>query len=236
MLPHLLPGHIIVGSTRSQWQKGDVVIAQVRGREVIKRVRKIRGDRIWLQGDNHAASTDSRQYGSIDKSAILGSMKYSLPSSKPAPKLRHRYGAYMGWAAALILIAFAIIHLFRIDTFIPELQRALGNNRVMTLMLGSWIVVAEVFALPFLFRMRLSRLAQYISGALSVLAPLFWMLVAIWTINQGVSTAQLGEFHSLPSTWLLVVANALWLVFAYGTIWALGYDETFKGIKFHGKK
>lgn len=233
MYPTLRPGSLIVGSTRVIFRVGSVVIANVADREVIKRVAKIDADRVWLEGDNPSASTDSRQYGSIKKSVIIGVMKYTLPLSTPAPKLRHPYGEYMGWAAAIIITLFSVIHLFRIDTFVPELQMVFRFNRTTTplLIVTCLIVCAEVFSLPFLFRMRLSPLARYVSGALSVLVPLFWLLVSIWTLNQGVSTAQLGEFVALPSTWLLVLANTAWLILGCLTLWALGYDEKFRGLR-----
>jgi len=83
----------------------------------------------------------------------------------------------------------------------------------------------EVFAIPFLLRMPLSKLARYFSGAFVVAVPLFWTLVAIWMYGSTYSTAQLGEFVSLPSSSILIIINLLWTVFAYYTVWALGYDN-----------
>lgn len=225
MSPTLRQGDIVVVVGWARYVLGDIVMARVNGREVIKRVSKVDHYHVWLVGDNPTASTDSRHYGPVDKSAILGVMRYTLPASQPAPKLRNKHGVLLGWIAAGIMIAFAVIHLFRIDTFVPEFSKALGGNRTLTLWMASSVVIAEVFALPFLLRMRLSPLAQYISGAFGVAVPLVWLLVAVWTYGGTVSTAQLGEFKSLPSSWLLIVANSTWLVFAYFILWALGYDH-----------
>jgi hypothetical protein len=224
MLPTLCPGQVVVCLSGARYDVGDIVAVMVDGREVIKRVTAISGDKVRLSGDNPARSTDSRHYGAVSKSAILGVMKYTLPVSQPAPKLRHPRGATLGWIAAGIMIVFAVIHLFRIDTFIPELSKALGSDRTLTLWLGSGIVFAEVCALPFLMRMRLSVLAQYVSGAFGVVVPLVWLLIAVWTYGTSVSTAQLGEFKLLPSSGLLIVGNAIWLLYVYFTLWALGYD------------
>ncbi|MFZ1812614.1 MAG: S24/S26 family peptidase [Candidatus Saccharimonadales bacterium] len=225
MSPALSPGSVVVASSAARYKVADIVVARVGEREVIKRVVKIAGDHVWLAGDNASMSTDSRHYGPVDKRAILGVMKYTLPSSQPAPTLRSKNGATLGWVAAVVMIAFAVIHLFRIDTFVPELSRVLGNDRTLTLWVASAVVASEVFAVPFLLRMRLSVLAQYVSGALSVLVPLWWCSVAIWTYGSGLSTAQLGEFKALPSSFVLIAFNMLWVIFAYGTIWALGYDH-----------
>ncbi len=225
MPPTLLQGQVVVCMTRGTYRVGDIIVALVDGREVVKRIIRDHGDTVWLAGDNARHSTDSRHYGAVDKSAILGGMKYALPVSQTAPKLRNVHGTALGWVAAAIMIVFAVIHLFRIDTFVPELSRALGGDRTLTLWLGSGIIVAEVFALPFLMRMRLSTLAQYSSGALSVIVPLFWCLIAVWSYGSDVSTAQLGEFKALPSSGLLIAGNVAWLCFAYFTLWALGYDH-----------
>ncbi|MFZ2494407.1 MAG: S24/S26 family peptidase [Candidatus Saccharimonadales bacterium] len=220
-------GDIVVGTTRGVIRERSIVVAEVDNREVIKRVVDITpNQKYWLQGDNSPRSTDSRHYGMVDKSAILGIMKYSFPvRALDPPKTRHHYALYFGWVAAVVMICFAVVHLFRIDTFVPELQRALGLSRDVAAWSAGVIVCAEVFALPFLMRMKLSLLAQYISGLLGVAVPLFWTLVAIWNYGGINSTAQLGEFKELPSSSVLLGVNILWLAFAYFTLWALGYDR-----------
>ncbi|MGB3023313.1 MAG: S26 family signal peptidase [Candidatus Saccharimonadales bacterium] len=224
MQPTLSQGQVVVCMTRGTYRVGDIIVALVGGREVVKRIIRDHGDTVWLAGDNARHSTDSRHYGAVDKSAILGGMKYALPRTVALPKTRSRYGSMFGWVAAGIMIVFAVVHLFRIDTFVPELQLALSIDRTGAAWLAGAIVCAEVFALPFLMRMRLSVLAQYVSGALSVLVPLLWCLVAVWTYGFDTTTAQLGEFVYLPSSLPLVVANLVWLGFAYYTLWCLGYD------------
>ena len=225
MLPVLAPGQIIIAVTKPRYSVGDIVIVRLAEREVIKRIAGMTKETAWLEGDNAMSSTDSRHYGAVEKRAILGVMKYALPVSQPAPQLRYKHGVLLGWIAAVIMIGFAVLHVFRIDTFVPELQKVLGGNRIVTLWVGSMIVSAEVFAVPFLLRMRLSTLAQYVSGALGVAVPLWWSLVAIWTYGTSTSTAQLGEFKDMPSTGLLIAANVAWLLFAYFTLWSLGYDH-----------
>ncbi len=49
---------------------GDIVILQ-RERCIIKRISKISGDNFFVQGDNKA-STDSRDFGWINKKEIIG--------------------------------------------------------------------------------------------------------------------------------------------------------------------
>jgi hypothetical protein len=69
MLPCLRPGTVVVG-LRVPIKVNKIVIAVVQNREVIKRVTQITGSGYWLEGDNKRASTDSRNYGFVPKSAI----------------------------------------------------------------------------------------------------------------------------------------------------------------------
>lgn len=224
MVPRLYPGQWVVCGESRSYSVYDVVVVRCDDKEIIKSITAINGDQVWLEGSNTSASTDSRDFGWVDKSAILGRMKFAFPRAVPAPTLRDRRGGVLGFVAAVIMICFALVHLFRIDTFVPELAHVFGGNRTMTAWIGSLIVIMEVFAIPFLLRIRLSRLAQYCSGLFAVAVPLVWLLIAIWSAGTGVSTAQLGEFLALPSNWLLIAANLVWLLFSYYTIWALGYD------------
>ncbi len=225
MLPYLRDGQIVIGSSRLRYRVGDIVIIQKNEKEIIKRLKKIEKNRVWIEGDNRSGSTDSRQFGWIDKSDILGGMKYKLPLAVAPPKLRAKHGIMLGWGATVILIIFSLVHLFRIDTFVPEMARVFNNSVGLAFLASALIVTMEVFALPFLMRVRLSPLAQYVSGAFVVMVPLFWLLVSVWTFGLSISTAQLGEFVSLPSSWVLLAANIVWLLFSYYVIWALGYDR-----------
>ena len=73
MLPTLKDGQLVIVSTFRSPQVGDVVVAILNKREVIKRITAISKDwHVQLLGDNSSASTDSRHHGSIPKRHILG--------------------------------------------------------------------------------------------------------------------------------------------------------------------
>lgn len=69
MLPTLEQGKIVVG-LRLPIKKGAVVIAEYKGREVIKRVTEISMEGVSLQGDNAVVSKDSRTYGQLPRTDI----------------------------------------------------------------------------------------------------------------------------------------------------------------------
>lgn len=225
MLPALKEGAYVVCRTKKLYRAGDVVVANINDREVVKRIAKIKNDTYYLLGDNASLSTDSREYGFLAKEAIIGGIMIKFPTSEPAPALRHSFGVTAGRITATILILFALIHLFRIDTFVPALESALGWSSFLAALTAVIIILTEVLALPFLMRMRLSPLFRYISGILSVFAPLIWVLITIWCFGLSVSTGQLGGTTHVEANWPVLLLNIVWLMAAYWTLWALGYED-----------
>lgn len=55
-----------------QIKKGDVVIFLKNGKKMIKRISNIKTGEVFLEGDNKAASTDSRKFGWVKRSDIIG--------------------------------------------------------------------------------------------------------------------------------------------------------------------
>ncbi len=72
MLPTLREGQIIIVSNTRHYKKQDVVVAILNRKEVIKRITDIANGKVFLEGDNSSRSTDSRTYGWIVDSRILG--------------------------------------------------------------------------------------------------------------------------------------------------------------------
>lgn len=50
----------------------DVIVFKKSDQELIKRVTKISGSKIFLKGDNQADSLDSRAFGEVSKKEITG--------------------------------------------------------------------------------------------------------------------------------------------------------------------
>lgn len=76
MLPFLKEGEDVVSFNWaynfSEIKIGDVVVAKIKNLLIIKRVFHIDGRRIFLKGDHEIMSTDSRNFGWLDKRQILG--------------------------------------------------------------------------------------------------------------------------------------------------------------------
>lgn len=72
MEPSLKEGQIIYATPLLRAKKGDIVIARPEGREIIKRVSQVSPRHLFLAGDNTDHSRDSRIFGEVEKSKIVG--------------------------------------------------------------------------------------------------------------------------------------------------------------------
>lgn len=72
MHPTLPHGKIVVALKHRKPRVGDVVIVQHHRVEVLKRIHDMKGPLVYLLGDNPDESTDSRHYGWLPLSKILG--------------------------------------------------------------------------------------------------------------------------------------------------------------------
>lgn len=75
MTPSLRPGQIVLAvgvSAAMVPRPGDVVIIAHGGLEKVKRVARVRSGQVFVVGDNPLASTDSRSFGWLQYSAVVG--------------------------------------------------------------------------------------------------------------------------------------------------------------------
>lgn len=90
MVPTLLAGdHLIV--RRGRIRVGDLVaLRDPRGGRgiVVKRVIKPAAHGWWVEGDNAAASTDSRLFGAVPRHLLLGRVVYRYAPASRAGRLR----------------------------------------------------------------------------------------------------------------------------------------------------
>lgn len=71
MLPKLEPGQLLLATSLfKRLHPGQVVIVEHDGKEKVKRIERITNNKVYLIGDNLAASTDSRHFGWLQRDQI----------------------------------------------------------------------------------------------------------------------------------------------------------------------
>lgn len=124
-----------------------------------------------------------------------------------------------------ILVTMVVAQLFSFEKFIPliesfQLPGGVGAGTLVACL----IVVAEVFALPFLLRMRTSPLMRVVSMVCGWLVPLLWLLLALWLNVAVVATDNVGVFGTklqTPVGWWAVLYSAALGVLAAWASWGM---------------
>ena len=79
MLPAFAPGDRLLAVEGLRVRPGDVVAVEdprSAARILVKRVRRVSAGTVEIRGDNDSASTDSRVFGPVSRSAIRGRVVY----------------------------------------------------------------------------------------------------------------------------------------------------------------
>ncbi len=145
--------------------------------------------------------------------------------TSPAPVPRSRQISQIGLLYAGILVAMAVTQLFTFDEFIELIYSFnLPVNDVIASSIAPVIVVCEVFALPFLLRMRTSVAFRWLSMFLGWSVAVIWFGISFWTANAYPVVASVGFFGTvveLVPGWWAVSLSALFGVMAAWTSWGM---------------
>lgn len=126
---------------------------------------------------------------------------------------------------AAILLIMAVAQLFSFEKFIPLVKEfgLPGGEGIATLIAGV-IVTAEVFALPFLLRMRLSPLMRVFSMVCGWVSIALWLLLSVWINVSGTSVTTigfLGTSVAVPVGWWAVAFMTALGVLSAWTSWGM---------------
>lgn len=123
---------------------------------------------------------------------------------------------------AIILIVLAVTQLFTFDKFLVLIQEfGFPGGAGFAYLVGSVLVVSEVFALPFLLRMPLSPLFRWFSMILSWVAAAAWIKISLWLVLTESPVETVGFLGTLvnvmPGWWAVLVSVALGILAAWAS-------------------
>lgn len=84
MLPVLRPEQLVLIRRVRKAQVGDIIMIRHSGIDKIKRLIANDGNSIYVLGDNPGASTDSRHFGWLDQTVIVGRIIWPRKLKKQA--------------------------------------------------------------------------------------------------------------------------------------------------------
>jgi len=145
--------------------------------------------------------------------------------STPAPTPRSADSAKIAILYAIILVVFAVAQLFTFEEFLVFIQSTnLPFGESLSYAFAPLLIVAEVFALPYLLRMRLSPAFRYISLFLGCLAASLWIFLSSWIVFTGAAVDTIGFLGTLasltPGWWAIFISLSLGVLAAWSA-WGL---------------
>lgn len=124
-----------------------------------------------------------------------------------------------------ILTVLALMQLFNFTNFITLVESFwLPGGLPFAYFLSAFIVVAEVFALPFLLRMRISGLFRFVSMIFGWIVPAAWFKLSLWllfTTNAVSNVGLLGTTFDLTPGWWSVLFSLAMGILAIWASWGM---------------
>lgn len=150
----------------------------------------------------------------------------------PAPEPKSRDVVRISTFYAGLLVVMAVAQLFTFESFL-ELFDSFGlpGGTVFAYVLASVLVTAEVFALPFLLRMRISVAFRWFSAMLGGLVADIWLFVTLWVQFTAPPVETIGFLGTavdmMPGWWAVLISTSFGIL----AIWALWgmWPSTVKG-------
>ena len=144
-------------------------------------------------------------------------------SDRSVPKTKNIVPVTYGYAT--ILVVFAVAQILTFGDFHELIDSFwLPGGASLAYFLAGFIIIAEIFALPFLLQLRVSPFIRYSSRVLSWVVPLFWISISLWlmsTINAVTNVGFVGTVVKLMPGWWAVFFSIALGILAVWSSWGL---------------
>jgi hypothetical protein len=132
------------------------------------------------------------------------------------------------WGLVVVFAAMAALQLVTYEKFVPIIQNyQLFNSPAGGKVFAAIVVVAEVMALPFLLRMKLSRLFRMASAGFLVLASLSWVVLGLKSAFSDapiIGTGIIGGFLASTNPTIVLPYAIILCVATMTALWGLRRD------------
>lgn len=155
-----------------------------------------------------------------------------IPKTKDVNKIAILYAG--------VLVVMVVAQLFTFDEFL-KLVTSFGfpGGIQYAHFITTFLVVAEVFALPFLLRMPLSPAFRWVSMILGWLVALIWAKLTIWLVIQDSIINNVGFLGTVvdltPGWWAIFMSIAFGVLAAWASWGMWPYQQGAKRVVKHGK-
>lgn len=151
-------------------------------------------------------------------------------ATKPAP-IRSRTILYISYALGLGTAAMAVAQMVSFEEFIEAFRQYKFGNETLTVAIAIGIITLEVFAVPFLLRLSLSRAARFVSAGFALLLPYAWTALTVhaFVANATVDNAgYFGGFLRLHVGTFALIFDLAWMIVTALSFGAIGGTKVIK--------
>lgn len=148
-----------------------------------------------------------------------------LPKPTPAAPAPSKSIVQITVFYAVVLTVFAVAQLYSFDEFIEYIGSSeLALPSAIATLFVPVLIVAEVFALPFLLRMSVSPAFRWFSMGFALLAPVLLVFISSWIVFGRYDVPTVGFLGTavdlIPGAWAVCMSAAL-VVLGVWSVWGL---------------
>jgi len=147
-------------------------------------------------------------------------MIYFVKSEQPS-KPKNQYTEITAYIQAAILVVLSLTQLFFLQDFLDIFTNLELGTQSQAYLLSAFIIWAEVFSIPFLLRMKLSRAFRIFCMLLLWVVTIFWIYLALWLPFDARDSGLLGGFIKVSSGLPLAAFTVIFGGLSMNNIWGL---------------
>jgi hypothetical protein len=150
--------------------------------------------------------------------------------TKPTP-INSQTVRFISYGLGLWAALLAVTQMVSFEDFVEGLRQYKLGGESTTLVIAVGMIGLEIFAVPFLLRLSLSRAARFVSALCAMLLPYAWAILTLhaFLINATVdNAAYFGGFLEFGVGGLAVTLDIAWMIVVGLSFQAIGGTKVIK--------